>query len=273
MVGSVRAHTRGPWRMFVHDNDSEDGAAEWLAMQDDLHVVQNSRNLGFSRATNDGIKLSLQQSDSEWTVLMNNDVIVPDGWDQIMLSALAKHQEVKMCSPVLCKTRGRGYRMRHMQWHRAARRYGRDTMGDQDWLGLSCCFVHKDVWRRFGLLRCDGKFWHFGSDEEFGRRLPKRWRKCLYTGLSVLHWHSASRAYVHRRRVGERASRGIIWRLADEMYSQTKQVKAERIRELILDVRETAPTVEEIRRTLLLWLDRKRDERRRTRWRKGVRDS
>ena len=35
-VASVRRNTEGPWRMFVQDNDSEDGAAEcmqWLYRQ------------------------------------------------------------------------------------------------------------------------------------------------------------------------------------------------------------------------------------------------
>lgn len=256
MVNSVRANSRWPWRMFVVDNASEDGAAEWLAAQSDLRITLSSENLGFSQATNAGVAESLlpQHEDAQWTVLMNNDITVPRHWDKVMLNALAKRPRIKVCSPLLTKGRGRPSRTRHPL--RAMLRC--------EWIGFSCAFVHKDAWREYGPLRTDEGHWHFGSDREFCLRLSGgRWRVATYTGLTVRHWHGASRTYLQRRRQGERASQGEVWAIANEMYAARSRVSADEIRTRLLAAQGHAPSMPEIRRILGLWLDRLRIERRR----------
>jgi len=264
MVSSVRENSRWPWRMFVVDNASEDGAAEWLSEQPDLDITLNRENWGFSRATNMGIERSLMFGDSEWTVLINNDITVPRHWDKVMLDALAKRPRIKICSPVLMKTRGRrGADWEHYR-RKAIAEHGSRAMVRQDWVGFSCAFVHKDAWRRHGPLLTDKEHWHFGSDEEFCRRLSgSRWRVAIYTGLAVKHWHGASRQYVQRRRTGVRASQGLVWLLADEMYISEGRVDATKIRGRILRAQGHAPSMGEIRFILTLWLDRVRISRKR----------
>lgn len=259
MVQSVRANTHGPWRMFVHDNASEDGAAEWLSEQDDLHVTLGTENAGFSRATNFGIVRSLEMGDSEWTVLMNNDVTVPLHWDKLMLRRLNGDPRVKVCSPALLKTRGRHGPEDHFK--RAIRTHGVNAMVKADWVGFSCAFVHKDMWREYGLLKWHGRRWHWDSDREFCMRLKRRRHiVAIYTGLGVKHWHGASRRYVHRRRAGERASQGVVWRMADEMYAETGRIDKHLLRRRVVDAQGYAPSMEEMSYVLSLWLDRKRVE-------------
>lgn len=206
-VESVRVGTKRGWKMFVIDNASEDGAREWLMEQGDLCTTFNDTNEGFSRATNQGIRLSMRNPCSEWTVLMNNDILVPDAWDLTMLNVLAKCPKVKICSPLLLKPRGR--HTPRDQIKRAHSEWGPNRMKDVDWLGLSCAFVHKKVWQRYGLLRDDRRYWHWGSDADLCRRLLVRgqdgWRVCYYTGLGVMHFHSAARKYLadKRRKQGQ----------------------------------------------------------------------
>lgn len=207
-VESIRRGTRLGWRAFVVDNASEDGAREWLLRQPDLEVVCNETNVGFSRATNQGVAMSMRNPASEWTVLMNNDIVVPRDWDKTMLSALRRRRNrgVRVCSPLLFKPRGR-HEPRD-QVRRALTRWGRNAMVDVEWLGFCCTFVHKTVWQRYGLLRDDRRFWHWGSDKEFCRRLAAPygcdgWRVCYYTGLGVLHFHSAARKYAAARRAAQ----------------------------------------------------------------------
>ena len=254
MVDSVRANSRWPWRMFVVDNASEDGAAEWLSAQPDLRVTLSRENLGFSRATNAGVAESLlpRHGDAEWTVLMNNDVVVSRHWDKVMLNALAKRPRVRVCSPILAKARGRAGRAQRQR-----------AMLRCEWVGFSCAFVHKDAWREYGLLRTDEGCWHFGSDREFCLRLSGgRWRVATYAGLAVRHWHGASRTYMQRRRQGERASQGEAWAIADEMYAARGRVSAEEIRTRLL-AQGGAPSIAETRDILRLWLDKLRITRRR----------
>jgi len=203
-IQSVRSGTKLGWRAFVIDNASEDGAREWLLAHHALDVILNETNAGFSKATNQGIGMSMRNPASEWTVLMNNDVVVPDGWDEIMLDILDKKPSVGICSPLLLKPRGR--LTPKTQARRALRKWGRHRMVDVDWLGLSCGFVHKRMWQRYGLLRDDRKFWHWGSDTEFCKRVLRggERRVCYFTGMGVLHFHSASKIYISKRREQQR---------------------------------------------------------------------
>jgi glycosyltransferase involved in cell wall biosynthesis len=94
-------HTRQPWELIVVDNGSADGTADYLGgVQDTARVpvtiITNSTNQGFPAAINQGLK----EARGEYFVLLNNDVVVTDGWlDQLIGLANAKtgggHRDAK----------------------------------------------------------------------------------------------------------------------------------------------------------------------------------
>ncbi len=63
------------WRLIVVDNGSTDGTVEWLLGLDWVTVIENDKNLGFTRGCNIGIEATTPEED---VVLMNNDVMVTD---------------------------------------------------------------------------------------------------------------------------------------------------------------------------------------------------
>ncbi len=86
---ALRDRTDHPsWRLVVVDNGSTDGTVEWLRALDDVTVVANGTNLGFSKGCNIGIA---QRAQDEDVVLMNNDVVVSDpAWlDKLQDAAFA----------------------------------------------------------------------------------------------------------------------------------------------------------------------------------------
>ena len=91
-IAALKGHTRPPWELIVIDNGSTDGTADYLAGVRDMAavpvtVVSNATNLGFPAAINQG----LQVARGEYLVLLNNDVVVTDGWlDQLIALANAK---------------------------------------------------------------------------------------------------------------------------------------------------------------------------------------
>ena len=95
-LAALKEHTRPAWELIVIDNGSNDGTAAYLAGVRDMAsvpvtVVTNTKNVGFPAAINQGLRLAR----GEYLVLLNNDVIVTDGWlDQLIALVNAKRGDV-----------------------------------------------------------------------------------------------------------------------------------------------------------------------------------
>jgi len=75
-VESIRAHTGSPYEIIIVDNGSDAATREMLASLPDVHVIYNPRNMGFAHGCNQGIAAA----NGTHIVLLNNDVIVTDGF-------------------------------------------------------------------------------------------------------------------------------------------------------------------------------------------------
>ena len=84
-IAALKSHTRPPWELIVIDNGSTDHTDAYLAGVRDMAavpvtVISNTTNRGFPAAINQGLKVAR----GDYLVLLNNDVVVTDGWlDQL----------------------------------------------------------------------------------------------------------------------------------------------------------------------------------------------
>ncbi len=85
-IAALKSHTRPAWELIVVDNGSTDGTGAYLAGVRDMStvpvtLVSNATNVGFPAAINQGLRLAR----GEYLVMLNNDVVVTDGWlDQLI---------------------------------------------------------------------------------------------------------------------------------------------------------------------------------------------
>jgi GT2 family glycosyltransferase len=93
---SVRSTTSHETEIILIDNASSDGTAEYLATLDGVLIICNKENLGFAGACNQGIRAA----SGEWIVVMNNDVILSDGWLVGLLDA-ARRWDLQIVSPAI----------------------------------------------------------------------------------------------------------------------------------------------------------------------------
>jgi glycosyltransferase involved in cell wall biosynthesis len=80
-IAALLRHTHGPWELIVIDNGSTDGTAGYLANLRDaaplpVTLISNTKNLGFPAAINQGLRCAR----GDYLVLLNNDVVVTEGW-------------------------------------------------------------------------------------------------------------------------------------------------------------------------------------------------
>lgn len=81
-IQSIRSNTGVSHEIIIVDNNSTDGTHQYLNTLKDVNVILNSKNNGFSCATNQGIKVSSGQ----YVIFLNPDTVVTRDWAQRMMS-------------------------------------------------------------------------------------------------------------------------------------------------------------------------------------------
>jgi len=89
--------------VIVVDNCSKDGSAEMLGITfPDVRLIQNKSNVGFARATNQGIRASC----GEYVLLLNPDTLIVDNAIDEILLRMENYSEVGICGPQLLNEDG-----------------------------------------------------------------------------------------------------------------------------------------------------------------------
>ena len=88
-LASLSSQTERDWTLIAIDNASVDDSAERLIEwgEDRLQLVRNPLNVGFARATNQGLRMAMAQG-IEWALILNNDTgFSPDAFAVLMQRA------------------------------------------------------------------------------------------------------------------------------------------------------------------------------------------
>lgn len=97
---SLRKRTRGNYELIFVDNGSVDETRQYLAQLQNndptIQVVTNPKNLGFAAGNNQGIALAT----GDYVLLLNNDVILTDGWLERMIACMESDPSVGVVGPV-----------------------------------------------------------------------------------------------------------------------------------------------------------------------------
>ncbi len=94
---SVVAHSKGEGiEVCVADNSSTDNSLEVMRQEfPDVRLILLDKNYGFA----EGYNRALAEVDAEYSLLLNSDVEVTEGWLAPMLEYMDAHPEVAACQP------------------------------------------------------------------------------------------------------------------------------------------------------------------------------
>lgn len=99
-VKSLSKNTPEPHEIIFVDNGSTDGTVKWLKAltqkNKDYRLIENKRNLGFAKGCNQGIEASR----GEFIQLLNNDVVVAEGWLSGMMECLKSAPDAGIVGPM-----------------------------------------------------------------------------------------------------------------------------------------------------------------------------
>ncbi|MCX7884025.1 MAG: glycosyltransferase, partial [Caloramator sp.] len=77
-------------KTIVVDNNSKEDVQKIIKCFKNVEFIKLDKNYGFAKAVNEGIK----SSDSEFVVLLNNDVEVEKGWLENLLALIKKDEKI-----------------------------------------------------------------------------------------------------------------------------------------------------------------------------------
>lgn len=176
-LDSLHASGVSDSQIVVVNNASTDNTAALLSERPELNVIHNDANRGCGYAWNQGVRAR----QANWTILLNNDVLVPPGWLEGLL-AFAEENHFDIVSPAICNGENdydlEAFASRFMQKMARVKRSGTAS-------GV-CFMVHHPVFDSTGLFDDDPRLGGY-EDDEFFRRSRQAGFRLATTGRSFLH--------------------------------------------------------------------------------------
>ena len=106
-IESIQKHTTYPHEIIFVDNASKDGTQKYLRRQAKKHpnfkLIENKTNKGFAAGNNQGVAAAQGQ----YIMLLNNDVLVSEGWLNELVRAFEKDEHIGMVGPITNSISGR----------------------------------------------------------------------------------------------------------------------------------------------------------------------
>ena len=164
-------------RLVIVDNGSHDGTQEYLQNLPVGRKIFNTQNLGCGVAWNQGA-LALQ---AEWTIIMNNDVIVSPLWIEKLIGAAVK-LGVKLASPALIEG---ALDYDFIQFESSASKM-MELVNRPNQQHAVCLAVHSSVWQEIGYFAAVPKLLGF-EDTLFFNEAKKSKISGALVGASWLH--------------------------------------------------------------------------------------
>jgi GT2 family glycosyltransferase len=210
-IDSMVRHGIDLSRLAIVDNGSHDGTRAYLETLPVGMRVLNRSNLGCGVAWNQGV-LAMQ---AEWTVVMNNDVVVSAGWLENLIDAARAHGLLLASASLVEGPLDYDFdafaqdASRTMQG--VVRRGGRHAV---------CMAIHESVWEQVGYFRAAPALWGF-EDTLFFNDLEKADIPMGMVGASWLHHYGSITQSAIKRERGLRQTDGLSARRAYRLLEQS----------------------------------------------------
>lgn len=152
-IDSVFKNTKFSFHLIVIDNASDRPTKDYLEKlaqdkKDSVTLLRNEKNLGFVKATNQGIK----QSSAPYICLLNNDTQVTEGWLREMVKVAESRQDIGI---VNASSNTLGYHPDRGESLEAMAKRMKSFTGEYSelaWATGFCMLIKRKVIERVGLL-------------------------------------------------------------------------------------------------------------------------
>ena len=213
-------------RLIVVDNGSTDETQDYLQTLPLGGRIFNKQNLGCGVAWNQGALV--QQA--EWSIIMNNDVLVSHQWVESLINA-AKQHNLKIVSPSLIEG-PQDYDFDAFSITASSKMKDTLRMGNPH---AVCLAVHESVWMDIGYFQAMPKLWGY-EDTMFFHAARKAGIRMATTGASWLHHFGSITQSEMKRERGLQEKQGLggrhNYRYLNQSWLARKLQKREKVNNL-----------------------------------------
>lgn len=200
--------------VVVTDNGSTDGTQAMLREKfPAVQVIQNDRNVGLSRASNQGI----QATRGRYVLLLNDDTLVNRTSLEAMIEYLDRHPKAGGVGGRLLNPDGSfqaagnkfpslveefliATRLGNLIWRNYPDRGYPDKETVVDWIGSACVLLRRAALDQVGLL--DETYFIYGDEADLQYRLKRAgWRVVYSPNVTTIHYGGRSMNRWRRRRM------------------------------------------------------------------------
>ena len=197
-IESILNSSNSNFKIILIDNESDNKKVKKFKYRNEIKIIQNKKNEGFSKANNIGIDYALKNN-YDYTILINNDTIVDKNLIEVLLKT-AQSKNFSVVQPLILKYNGEeiwnaGGRINYFFGNFITRKKVVNSLNSSheliEWLTGCCCLFKTKIFKEIGKL--DESFFAYYEDVDFSLRLKKHGYEIGFTSKThVYHYESFS---------------------------------------------------------------------------------
>jgi len=197
-IKSILNSTNSNFKIILVDNESDNKKVKNFNYRNEIEIIQNKKNEGFSKANNIGIDYALTNN-YDYTILINNDTIVEKNLIEVLLKT-AQAKNFSVVQPLILNYNGKeiwnaGGRINYFFGNFITRKKVGNSLNSSheltEWLTGCCCLFKTKIFKEIGKL--DESFFAYYEDVDFSLRLKKHGYKIGFTSKThIYHYESFS---------------------------------------------------------------------------------
>jgi GT2 family glycosyltransferase len=194
-IESILNSTNSNFKIILVDNESDNKKFKY---RNEIEIIQNKKNEGFSKANNIGIDYALKNN-YDYTLLINNDTIVEKNLIEVLLKT-AQAKNFSVVQPLILNYNGKeiwnaGGRINYFFGNFITRKKLGNSLNSSheltEWFTGCCCLFKTKIFKDIGKL--DDRFFAYYEDVDFSLRLKKNGYKIGFTSKThIYHYESFS---------------------------------------------------------------------------------